>query len=78
MVPLRKAVLEDIRNSRGLTRPELADQVGCSRPHYNNVEAGRKCAKKALANRIAIALCVPVDRIIDFEKLQKLQDEAAA
>jgi len=67
MVPLRGDVMEDLREKRGLTRPEFAQRVGSSYSHIYNLETGRKKARRELAARIARELCVPVDQITSEE-----------
>lgn len=78
MVPVNGAVMADKRNARGLTRPQLADRVQCSHSHLGNVEAGRKLAKRALINRIAIELCCSVDELINHNLLNSATSKAAA
>lgn len=47
------ARIRQLREARSLTPREVAEKVGCSRPHIANVEAGRSRASQQLRDALA-------------------------
>lgn len=52
------ATVRQLREMRGFTPDEFANEVGISRPYLANIEAGRKPLTEILLARIAQALSV--------------------
>jgi transcriptional regulator with XRE-family HTH domain len=64
MTPLRidTQALRDLRLAAGLTRLELADELGISRGHYWRLETGRRYGKDHTFIALARFFQVPVSR----------------
>ncbi|MCF2705839.1 helix-turn-helix transcriptional regulator [Arcanobacterium haemolyticum] len=64
------ATLRTMRELRGLTVEELAEQLGISRPYLSNIEAGRKKITPKLVASASSCLKVPQIAIVnpDFRK----------
>jgi len=57
--------IKAIRKHRGLTQAELAALVGCAQPTIAQIETGEREGKAVLLLKIARALGVPMEVLID-------------
>ena len=58
------ARLQEIRHTRGLTQEQFAEAVGIQPPTLSRYETGRRSMSVDLLVRVAGALDVPVDRLL--------------
>lgn len=58
------ARLQEIRRTRGLTQEQFAEAVGIQPPTLSRYETGRRSMSVDLLVRVAGALDVPVDRLL--------------
>lgn len=56
--------LKVARRAKMLTQAEVAEQVGCSRAAYANIEVGRQSVSADLLWRIAIVLDKPIQALM--------------
>ena len=59
--------IKAIRRHRGLTQTELATKVGCAQPTIAQIETGEREGKATLLFKVARALGVPMEILIDGE-----------
>ncbi len=57
-----------IRELRGLTQMQVANEIGISRPAYANIEAGRRKADYELLRRLALLFEISVDELMGHKK----------
>jgi len=65
-----------IREARGITQQQLADEVGITKAYVSKIERDRRLASPAVIVALARALALPVTAIT--VNLDKLADELAA
>jgi putative transcriptional regulator len=68
-------ILEELRNQRGLTQQELADQVEVSRQTIISLENGRYNPSILLAFRLAHLFQMKIEDIFVFNPEEKLNEK---
>jgi len=63
MQPPRPPLLPDLRARVGLTKTEVANELGVARHLYDRVERGLRDLEPALADRLAEILEIPQTKI---------------
>jgi transcriptional regulator with XRE-family HTH domain len=71
-------VLREQRLALGLSRTELADQVGCSLAMLRHLEQGRRRPSRQLAERLAFYLQIPKQEWVAFLRLARSLDDRSA
>lgn len=56
--------IRELREKKGMGQKQLAEAAGVSQPYMSDLEAGRRGAKADTLSRIAAALEVPLDALI--------------
>lgn len=63
--PIKREWLKELRDEKKLKTREIAELLGISFQHYNDVETGRRNPSVELSMKLAEFFNVPLDRFFD-------------
>jgi putative transcriptional regulator len=73
--PIKRYWLVDLRNKKDLKTREIAEKLGISFQHYNDIENGRRNPSIELSLELAKFFNIPVERFLEERtKFTKSED----
>lgn len=73
--PIKREWLKELRNEKELKTREIAEIIGISFQHYNDVETGRRNPSIELSMKLAEFFNVPLEKFFDERTKFKQKDE---